>query len=103
MRLSYEGCQSVSKLAYQTRIEPFREAAMGPLREAIRARRASGQAMNKLKVDAVRGLRTEDFFRHTPITNVKKATEPEDSDYETTDEEVENDEVKEKRVEELYD
>ncbi|KAI9879143.1 MAG: hypothetical protein M1830_009402 [Pleopsidium flavum] len=42
--------------------EACRDAAMGPVREFIRVKRKSGQRMDALNPDDVRGLRTEDFF-----------------------------------------
>ncbi|RDW79674.1 putative ATPase family AAA-containing protein 1 [Coleophoma cylindrospora] len=42
--------------------EACRDAAMVPVREFIRAQREMGVAMAGVKADAVRGVRTEDFF-----------------------------------------
>lgn len=42
--------------------EACRDAAMGPVREFIRNKRQSGQRMDALNPEEVRGLRTEDFF-----------------------------------------
>ncbi|KAL8759304.1 MAG: hypothetical protein Q9184_003667 [Pyrenodesmia sp. 2 TL-2023] len=42
--------------------EACRDAAMGPVRELIRQARASGAQMNGIDPNAVRGLRTSDFF-----------------------------------------
>ncbi|KAH8586831.1 P-loop containing nucleoside triphosphate hydrolase protein [Bisporella sp. PMI_857] len=42
--------------------EACREAAMVPVREFIKTQRASGVRMSSVQGDAVRGVRTEDFF-----------------------------------------
>ncbi|KAI1099895.1 AAA-domain-containing protein [Jackrogersella minutella] len=42
--------------------EACRDAAMAPVREYIRAHRASGSAMSAIDPSRVRGIRTEDFF-----------------------------------------
>jgi ATPase family AAA domain-containing protein 1 len=42
--------------------EACRDAAMVPVREHIREQRASGQPMSRVDQDAIRGLRTGDFF-----------------------------------------
>lgn len=42
--------------------EACRDAAMVPVREFIRAQRELGVTMSGVKPDAVRGVRTEDFF-----------------------------------------
>ncbi|KAL8799842.1 MAG: hypothetical protein Q9182_005591 [Xanthomendoza sp. 2 TL-2023] len=42
--------------------EACRDAAMGPVRELIRQKRASGARMNAVNPNEVRGLRTGDFF-----------------------------------------
>ncbi|KAL9603465.1 MAG: hypothetical protein Q9219_001152 [cf. Caloplaca sp. 3 TL-2023] len=45
--------------------ESCRDAAMGPIRELIRQKRASGAQMNAVNPSEVRGLRTSDFFGST--------------------------------------
>lgn len=42
--------------------EACRDAAMVPMREYIRERRASGQSMAGVNPDQIRGIRTDDFF-----------------------------------------
>jgi ATPase family AAA domain-containing protein 1 len=42
--------------------EACRDAAMVPVREHIREQRASGRPMSRVDQEAIRGLRTEDFF-----------------------------------------
>jgi ATPase family AAA domain-containing protein 1 len=42
--------------------EACRDAAMIPMREYIRASRASGESMSKVNPAQIRGIRTEDFF-----------------------------------------
>jgi SpoVK/Ycf46/Vps4 family AAA+-type ATPase len=42
--------------------EACRDAAMGPVREYIRLAKKEGKLKNGVDTDAVRGLRTEDFF-----------------------------------------
>ncbi|KAL8732042.1 MAG: hypothetical protein Q9166_002994 [cf. Caloplaca sp. 2 TL-2023] len=42
--------------------EACRDAAMGPVRELIRQKRASGAHMNAINPNELRGLRTSDFF-----------------------------------------
>ena len=42
--------------------EACRDAAMAPVREFIRQKRASGAIMNAVDPNEVRGIRTEDFF-----------------------------------------
>jgi SpoVK/Ycf46/Vps4 family AAA+-type ATPase len=42
--------------------ESCRDAAMAPVREYIREQRQKGVAMTGVKPDAVRGIRTSDFF-----------------------------------------
>ncbi|KAJ4404345.1 mitochondrial dynamin GTPase Msp1 [Gnomoniopsis sp. IMI 355080] len=42
--------------------EACRDAAMVPMRECIRERKAAGKSMNRITPDQVRGIRTEDFF-----------------------------------------
>ncbi|KAK3955474.1 P-loop containing nucleoside triphosphate hydrolase protein [Pseudoneurospora amorphoporcata] len=42
--------------------EACRDAAMVPMREAIRNQKAAGRSIKKLDPSKVRGLRTEDFF-----------------------------------------
>lgn len=44
--------------------EACRDAAMVPMREYIRAHRASGASMASVDPSMVRGIRTEDFFGH---------------------------------------
>ena len=45
--------------------EACRDAAMVPVREFIRLKRASGARMDQVNIDDVRGLRTSDFFTST--------------------------------------
>lgn len=67
--------------------EACREAAMAAMREFIKDRRAAGLPIKAAKLHDLRGLRTEDFFQRPEAA--KKKPEPEDDEYETTDEEVE--------------
>lgn len=48
--------------------EACRDAAMGPVRELIRQKRASGGHMNAVNPSEVRGLRTGDFFGGLPLS-----------------------------------
>lgn len=54
--------------------EACRDAAMVPVRELIRQKKASGQAMTTVDPKDVRGLRTEDFF--TSAGGVKAISSP---------------------------
>ncbi|KAK4981285.1 mitochondrial dynamin GTPase Msp1 [Elasticomyces elasticus] len=42
--------------------EACRDAAMGPVREYIKSRRARGESVRGLRAEAIRGLQTDDFF-----------------------------------------
>lgn len=42
--------------------EACRDAAMVPMRECIRERKATGKSMDRISPDQIRGIRTEDFF-----------------------------------------
>ncbi|KAL8834844.1 MAG: hypothetical protein Q9170_003586 [Blastenia crenularia] len=53
--------------------ESCRDAAMGPVRELIRQKRASGAQMNAVNPSEVRGLRTSDFFGSAGGTVLPKA------------------------------
>lgn len=81
--------------------EACRDAAMVPIREAIKSSRASGRSMQRgVKPDAVRGLQTGDFFGHRGGVGQLRRVEPEDDDQQSvgsgSTEEVETfDEVEE--------
>ncbi|KAJ5866418.1 hypothetical protein N7534_000971 [Penicillium rubens] len=77
--------------------EACRDAAMVPVRELIRARKASGMQMDAVDPKEVRGLRTEDFFSRAggikvipqpaPLsTPIGKVSEKEDGDWSTASE-----------------
>ncbi|KAI9754350.1 MAG: hypothetical protein M4579_004748 [Chaenotheca gracillima] len=80
--------------------EACRDAAMVPVREYIRARKASGDRMEGIDPEDVRGIRTEDFFKNTASLQAavgknsqqKRASESDkdtsDSEYEDTGEVV---------------
>ena len=62
--------------------EACRDAAMVPIRECIKAAKASGRNMNRgISSDAVRGLQTEDFFGRRGGSKQMQQTEPEDDDH----------------------
>lgn len=54
--------------------ELCRDAAMMPMREFLRAHRASGQHMSKVNPANVRGLRTDDFFPRSAALPVGSVT-----------------------------
>ncbi|KAI4286430.1 MAG: hypothetical protein L6R35_004317 [Caloplaca aegaea] len=59
--------------------EACRDAAMGPVKELIRQKRASGAHMNEVNPNEVRGLRTGDFFGsagNLQLPRIKSAEEP---------------------------
>ncbi|KAJ9669682.1 mitochondrial dynamin GTPase Msp1 [Coniosporium apollinis] len=56
--------------------EACRDAAMGPVRELIRNKKARGEAMRAVDAKEVRGLRTEDFFGRKG--GVRQMREPDD-------------------------
>ncbi|KAL8943489.1 MAG: hypothetical protein Q9216_001024 [Gyalolechia sp. 2 TL-2023] len=65
--------------------ESCRDAAMGPIKELIRQKRASGVHMNAVNPSEVRGLRTSDFFGSAGGLQVPKVERAKgssnDSDY----------------------
>ena len=54
--------------------EACRDAAMAPVREFIRNKRESGQRMDALNPEDIRGLRTEDFFKSTGNSQMTDST-----------------------------
>jgi len=58
--------------------EACRDAAMGPVREYIRERKASGRPMRNVDPGEVRGLRTEDFLGKKSGVGPMKNARPED-------------------------
>jgi SpoVK/Ycf46/Vps4 family AAA+-type ATPase len=76
--------------------EACRDAAMAPVRELIRQKKADGLQITAVDPQEVRGLRTEDFFARaggvrvmpsqTPTTPTGKVIEKEDGDWTTEDE-----------------
>ncbi len=86
--------------------EACRDAAMGPVRESIRARKARGELMKGIKPDEMRGLRTEDFFgraggvgyqRDSTAVRTQKREDTDDEgsgDRVSTDEETDQDDEK---------
>lgn len=79
--------------------EACRDAAMVPMRECIRERKAAGKSMSRITPDHVRGIRTEDFFgskgggqilmqNHERHRAAKKA-EPSSDEYEDVEDEEE--------------
>lgn len=67
--------------------EACREAAMIPMREFIRRKKAKGEAIKKMKLDNIRGLRTEDFYHHVDGNGIDIVGK--DVDYGSDDEGVE--------------
>lgn len=80
--------------------EACRDAAMVPVREFIKSQRALGVSMTGVTHEAVRGIRTEDFFgrkggeqilaNNHELHSGKKAkrVEPESDEYEDVDDEI---------------
>lgn len=76
--------------------EACRDAAMAPVRELIRQKKADGMQITAVDPQEVRGLRTEDFFARAggvrvmppqvPTTPTGKVIEKEDGDWTTEDE-----------------
>jgi SpoVK/Ycf46/Vps4 family AAA+-type ATPase len=78
--------------------EACRDAAMAPVRELIRQKKADGLQITAVDPQEVRGLRTEDFFSRAggvrvmpqpaqmPTTPTGKVIEKEDGDWTTEDE-----------------
>jgi len=66
--------------------EACREAAMIPMREFIRRKKAKGERIKKMKPDDIRGLRTEDFYHHVDGNGIDVSKDNKD-DYESVDEE----------------
>ncbi|KAL8868884.1 MAG: hypothetical protein Q9174_004689 [Haloplaca sp. 1 TL-2023] len=71
--------------------EACRDAAMGPIKELIRQKRASGAHMNAVNPNEVRGLRTSDFFVSTGgarlLDSYRAKDSIADSEYSVSDEE----------------
>lgn len=64
--------------------EACRDAAMVPIREYIKATKASGRSMRGgIKADAVRGLQTDDFFGRRGGVKQLQRVEPEDDDHQS--------------------
>ncbi|KAK5117897.1 hypothetical protein LTR85_008671 [Meristemomyces frigidus] len=63
--------------------EACRDAAMVPVREYIKAAKASGRSMKGIRSDAVRGLQTDDFFGRRGGVRQLQRPEPEDDDVRT--------------------
>jgi len=64
--------------------EACREAAMIPMREFIRRKKAKGERIKKMKGDDIRGLRTEDFYHHVDGNGID-VEKGNDDDYESLD------------------
>ena len=85
--------------------EACRDAAMAPVREMIRQKRASGQRMEHVSGHEVRGLRTVDFFVRaggiqTLQNGMKKTLRKKADEWETDDRDKEADSDMEDAVEE---
>lgn len=67
--------------------EACREAAMIPMREFIRRKKAKGERIKKMKPDDIRGLRTEDFYHHVDGNGIDIGKDNSNDDYDSMDEE----------------
>jgi SpoVK/Ycf46/Vps4 family AAA+-type ATPase len=83
--------------------ETCRDAAMAPMREYIRQRKASGKGMSQVNPNHIRGIKTEDFFgrpgrqvvaeRHSRQPSTANAASKSSSDDYEDVEEVDDDQV----------